>query len=190
MKNVDDFLLTSKVTVGQLRSWVNLKDEKSKKKIVTLIRHRFHERYINHVKTINSGFLKMAISCLMIETFESFKKGKKNTSGKSEKMFKSFFTSEKENFPGFKDISHEFYIHIRCGILHQAETTDAWRILLKGNLLEIGDKAINAKSFVESLEKSLNKYIADLGSKEWEDVLWTNALLKLDDICENCKTTQ
>ena len=164
------------------------KDEKSKKKIIDFIYHRFHERYIKHVKPTKSGFLKMAISCLMIETFESFKRGKKDTAGKSEKMFKSFFESEKDNFPNFFDLSHEFYANIRCGILHQAETTNAWRILTKGDLLDEDNKAINAKFFLEALEKSLDKYITELGSKGWDDRLWTNALLKLKNICNNCNS--
>ena len=104
-------------------------------------------------------------------------------------MFKCFFESEKENFPHFEKMPHEFYVHIRCGILHQAETTNAWRILLRGNLLDMDGKAINALRFVESLEKSLDKYIMDLSSKNWDDILWVNALLKLEYICENCNAT-
>lgn len=187
MKNVEEFLLTSNVTVGELREWIGLKDEPSKGKIINLIYHRFYERYIKHVKDIRSGFLKMAVASLMIETIESFKQGIDDTTGRSKLMFKCFFESEHVNFPGFEDISDEFYGCIRCGILHQAETTKAWRILLSGNLLDIEQKAINADLFMKALEKSLNNYIADLTSKNWQDTLWTNAILKLEDICDNCE---
>ena len=46
-------------------------------------------------------------------------------------MFEDFFETEEKYFPEFKDISIDFFKSIRCGILHQAETTNAWRILKK-----------------------------------------------------------
>lgn len=186
MKNIDEYQLTKNVTVGELKVWINLKDDESKQKIIDLIYHRFQNRYIKHVKKINSGFLKMAISCLMIETLESFKLGKNDTNGKGNKIFKSFFESEEDNFPGFKELHYDFYSNIRCGILHQAETKNAWRILLKDELLNSDEKAINARLFVESLEKSFEKYIANLQSKDWEDKLWQHAIKKLKNICDNC----
>tara|TARA_R110000868_G_scaffold8606_9_gene44331 strand:+ start:2126 stop:2452 length:327 start_codon:yes stop_codon:yes gene_type:complete len=103
------------------------KDVESKDSLITFIEHRFKKSYLIHLDEIKSGFLKMAISCLMIETLESFKQGLKDTNGKGRKMFKDFFDTEAINFPGFKDISLDFYSSIRCGILHQAETTNAWQ---------------------------------------------------------------
>src|ERR1700748_2006811 len=105
MKKVEDFLLTSKVTVGELRTWMNLKDEESKERIIDFIYHRFNERYIRHVKPVKSGFLKMAVSSLMIETLESFKQGIDDTTGQGKHIFKCFFESEKANFSKFENIS-------------------------------------------------------------------------------------
>lgn len=189
MKSINDFELTGQVTVGMLRKWMAKGDQASKNEIVKLIDHRFTNRYIKHVKDIGSGFLQMAVSCLTIETLESFKQGKKNTRAKGigEKMFKDFFENEEKLFPGFKDIYKDFYSNIRCGILHQAETTNAWRILRKDNLLDIESKTINAKKFVKSLEKALANYISELGQSDLDSAIWKNAFLKLDDICENCK---
>lgn len=182
--DIAEFKLTSTVNVGVLRDWMNLKDENSKRRIIELIYHRFHERYLVHLGSINSGFLKMAVSCLMIETIQSFKQGVIDSSDCGRRLFKDFFESEKEYFPGFTGIS--FYADIRCGILHQAETTNAWRILLRGRLLDRHERAINAGLFVKALSKSLDKYISDLNSKNWDDQLWANALIKLEDICNNC----
>ena len=81
MKNINDFELTEKVTVGQARKWMTDKDNNSKDKLISLIHHRFTNRYVKHLNNTDSGFLKMAISCLMIETLESFKQGKKDTKG-------------------------------------------------------------------------------------------------------------
>lgn len=189
MRNSNDFQLTKNITVGDLKNWMTLKDNESKEQIINLIDHRFKNRYIKHVKEIESGFLKMAISCLMIETLESFKKGKNDTIGKGQEFFEDFFHTEEDNFPGFKDIHQDFYKNIRCGILHQAETKNAWRIWLEGSLLNKTHKIINANEFVLALEKSFEKYLNDLKTREFEDQIWINALKKLYHICENCNAS-
>lgn len=90
MKNVNNFKLTSKITVGDLTKWINEKDKNSKYRIIDFIDFRFRDRYLNHIENIKSGFLKMAISCLMIETLESFKQGQKSTKIKGEKYLEIF----------------------------------------------------------------------------------------------------
>ena len=191
MKNINDYLLTTNVKVGDLRKWMKEKNDYSKNKIIDLIYHRFYNRYVKHLRTIDSGFLKMAVSCLMIETLESFRQGKKDTKdrGAGLQMFKYFFETEQKLFPEFKDIYVDFYYNIRCGILHQAETTNAWRILRRDVLIDKTNKTINSNKFVASLEKSLDNYVEDLKSNDFKSQIWKNALLKLDDICENCKVS-
>ena len=95
----------------------------------------------------------MAISCLMIETLESFKQGEKDTKRISQKMFVDFFKTEEKHFPDFKDIAIDFYKSIRCGILHQAETTNAWRILAINALLDKTNRTVNATKFVKAIRK-------------------------------------
>jgi hypothetical protein len=189
MTNPEEFLLTKTVTVGNVKNWMALKDADSKEKIINLINHRFRNRYINHVKEIKSGFLKMAISCLMIETFESFKKGKNDTKGKGAKFFENFFSTEEGYFPGFKDIHEDFYTNIRCGILHQAETKNMWRIWLEGSLLNTAQKIINADKFLLALEKSFENYLKILEEKSFDEQIWVNALKKLNHICDNCNAS-
>jgi hypothetical protein len=190
-KKIDDFLLTEKVSVGQARQWMKVKDEKSKGHLIDLIHHRFFNRYVKHLKNIDSGFLKMAISCLMIETLESFRQGKKDTKerGVGLQMFKDFFETEEKLFPGFKDIATDFYYSIRCGILHQAETTNAWRILRKNNLLDKTNKEINATKFVKAVEKSLDNYVDSLKANDFDAKIWEKAILKIENVCENCKAS-
>lgn len=188
-RNIDDFLLTEKVTVGQARQWMKLNDEKAKGHLIDLIHHRLYNRYVKHLKDIDSGFLKMAISCLMLETLESFRQGKKDTmkKGVGLQMFKDFFATEEKLFTGFKDIADDFYSSIRCGILHQAETTNAWRILRKGDLLDKTNKTINASKFVKAIEKSLSNYVDNLKANDFQSQIWARALFKLENVCENCK---
>jgi len=190
-RKIEDFLLTEKVTVGQARQWIKEKDDKAKGHLIDLIHHRFFNRYVKHLNDIDSGFLKMAISCLMIETLESFRQGKKDTKKKGVglKMFKAFFATEEKLFPGFKDIADDFYSNIRCGILHQAETTNAWRILRKDDLLDKKNKTINATKFVKAIEKSLENYINSLKSNNINDEIWVNALFKIENVCVNCNAS-
>ncbi|SIO41517.1 hypothetical protein [Chitinophaga niabensis] len=191
MTDVNNFLLTENITVGQTKQWIKNKNEQSKENLIKLINHRFYNRYVKHLKKIDSGFLKMAISCLMIETMESFVQGKKNTKGKGVglKMFKDFFKRESKLFPNFDSIAVDFYSNIRCGILHQAETTNAWRILRKDSLLDKKNKTVNATKFVLALNKSLGNYIKDLERNDFNSRIWKNAIVKLEDICENCKVS-
>ena len=64
----------------------------------------------------------MAAASLMIETFQCFKEGKKDTKqrGMGETAFVNFFKEHKREFPAIN--GSEFYKNIRCGILHQAQT--------------------------------------------------------------------
>jgi hypothetical protein len=190
MKNYHDFQLTSNITVGQLNEWLSSQSDDSKENMLKFIHHRFNNRYVKHLKQIDSGFLKMAVSCLMIETIESFRQGKKDTKGKSAKMFEDFFRTEKAIFPGFEEIHSDFYTSIRCGILHQAETRNGWRILRREVLLDKKKKTINATKFVVAVEKSLEQYINNLKSSDLSSSIWKNALLKLKYISENCKTIE
>lgn len=190
MKNINDFELTKDVTVGQARKWMANKDEASKYNLINLIHHRFTNRYVKHLNDTDSGFLKMAVSCLMIETLESLKQGKKDTKGKSQKMFEDFFETEEKYFPGFKDISIDFYKSIRCGILHQAETTNAWRILGRNALVDKSNRTINATKFVKALEKSLDNYTKTLRAEDFNSTIWKRALLKIEDVCENCNASR
>jgi hypothetical protein len=61
----------------------------------------------------------MAAASLMIETFQCFKEGKKDTKqrGMGETAFVNFFKEHKREFPGIN--GSEFYKNIRCGILHR-----------------------------------------------------------------------
>jgi hypothetical protein len=187
MKEIDKYKLTSNVTVGQLLSWMAEKSDHSKSEIVKLIRHRFENRYLKHIDSVDSGFLIIAVSCFVIETLQSFREGEPDTSRIGKRMFNNFFNDNQDNFSGFHEISDEFYKDIRCGILHQSETTNAWRILKNGKLIDKTEYSINADLFLKSLYKSINKYIDDLTHSDFNSKIWKNAIIKLTDICENCK---
>lgn len=77
-----------------------------------------------------SGFIVIAIDCLLIETLNQFYRGENETTGKHSNAFWEFFHRSKF-FQ--KEIKTEpeaeiFYRHFRCGILHQAQTKRLSRI--------------------------------------------------------------
>jgi hypothetical protein len=188
MKDVNDFLLSETITVGKARKWMTSKDDSAKDNLISLIHQRFSERYLDHLKSVKSGFLKMAVCCLMIESMECFRQGKNDTRkrGAGMNMFECFFTAEPHLFPGFKDIYDEFYWCIRCGILHQAETTNGWRIIRRGPILDPTEKTINAAKFVAALRAAHLSYVQQLEGEDFNSPLWKNTLLKLGYICDNC----
>ena len=146
---------------------------------------RFEERYLTPISgdsKAKNGFTIMAISCLMIECLESFRRGWPNTRSKSELAFCSFF-SNWNAFADFRPVSNEFYTHVRCGLLHQAETTGAWRIIRSGPLRR--DRTINATRFLAALRVVLHLYAAQLRQEKWDSTTWVAFRKKMEAICAN-----
>lgn len=129
----------------------------------------------------------MANCCLLIETIESFKQGIGDTSGNSKKMFVDFFKSE-TNFKLFEKKTDLFYSKVRCGILHQGETTGGWILLRKGKqLFDSENLKISPKKFLDEIEISLKKYKSLLENEDWDSEIWDNFRRKMRIIIKNCQ---
>jgi hypothetical protein len=148
-----------------------------------------------------NGFAMMASCCLLIETYVSFIEPTfRDTKGKSARCFGWFFNSEKE-FSAFskgglimhdyldqykskknKGLPHDFYVNVRCGILHNAETRNKWRILRNGLLFNPTEKSINATLFAQNLKNVIDRYKNILENSEITSPVWTNYLNRLNDI--------
>ncbi|MEH0153655.1 hypothetical protein V6R21_05875, partial [Limibacter armeniacum] len=78
--------------------------------------------------------------------------------------------------------------HIRCGILHQGETTGGWMINRdpKKELLEA--KTINATKFADELDKKLNSYKEELEKSDWDSEVWDNFRTKMRAVIKNCQS--
>lgn len=175
--------LSSKITVKRYRE-LELNDDRTA--IGEFLRQRFAERYFQPIEFSQKkhGFLIMAVCCLLIETLESFHQGKRD--GKGSKTFSAFFAHDTELKVFGKDLGQGpdwFYKNIRCGILHQSETKGGWRILRKGELLNVSDKTINATKFLAELSRAINDYAKKL---QTDDVLWGRFKTKMKFICDNC----
>jgi hypothetical protein len=185
---VDDTRLSSEITIAQYREFERNQDRTA---IAAMISQRFIERYITPLRVDprrKHGFSLMAISCLMIEALQSFYEGWEDTSkhGQGQNAFEKFFTSNPE-FALFAPHAKTFYKGVRCGILHQAETTGGWRIRRKDALFDPDTRTINATLFHDALGACLNRYCRQLEIEPWDSDLWKNCRKKLDAICRNCE---
>jgi hypothetical protein len=177
--------LSNNVSVRNYRDFVQDWD---KAKIADLIRSRFIERYITPIEETprhkKHGFCTMAISCLMIEALESFRVGLGNSSGCSKTVFRSFFQRHHHEFEGIQ--ADTFYDHVRCGILHQAETTGGWKIERKGPIFDSSSLTLNATEFHRVLRDILNRYCSELEKADWESQVWVLCRQKMEAVISNC----
>lgn len=186
----DEILLSSSVTVTKYRQF---ETDKNQEMIADFIIERFTERYITPIRGDRHrkhGFCTMAICCLMIETLESFWRGWPDTrSIKGEFAFCSFF-DRSSNLSVFRGYANDFYKNIRCGILHQAETTNGWRVRRDGLLLDPSTKTINATKFHDEMENCLLEYANILKVSDWNSEIWKNFLKKMNSIISNCGASE
>lgn len=179
-------LLSSSVTVSDYRGFVEKQD---KEKIIEFLKERFSERYIEPMRVEQdkkNGFTIMAVSCLMIESMESFYQGWNDSNNKSQQAFCNFF-DRNANFLFIKGYSQEFYKSVRCGILHQGETTKGWHIRRDGKILNKKTKTINATKFHDEVEKSLFNYCDSLHEEAWNSDLWKRFRRKMKVVCKGCE---
>jgi hypothetical protein len=178
--------LSSDVTVKQ---YLELEKEQDQDAIADFVFIRFSERYIEPMRidpNKKNGFTIMAVSCLMIEALESFKQGLPNTKRKSQLTFCNFL-DQNSDFHFLKGFSQEFYSHVRCGILHQAETTGGWHIRRDGSVFRKNTKTINAKLFHDRVEKVLKAYCSALREASWDDRIWVNFRKKMKAVIKTCE---
>ena len=174
-------------TVGDYRAAVS---HKNKSAIVQAIQQRFTQRYVEpaSIKDVH-GFTKMAVACLMIEALQSFRDGLANTKDRSKATVIKFLKTS-GGFKEFDTLEKDFYFNIRCGILHQAEATDGWRIRRTGPLFDPATRTINATRFLNTLSDELKGYCDQLTNAEWNSSEWQNVRKKMDAICNNCQSAQ
>jgi hypothetical protein len=160
-------------------------------KAVRIVRDRLHGRFLHFadkcLKDDYSGFVVLAIDCLLAEALQQFIDGVTNGAGRSTELSKKFL--EGPRFQPYFDTDKlrlAFYLDIRCGLLHQAEAKNKWLIRRrqKGLLKNVGADGyiIDVERFHAAMKSSLRDYFALLckpESTDLRDKLWT----KMDHIC-------
>lgn len=122
-------------------------NEKLWEEAYALFEERIDSRYLDYIKLIEDngnkigeGFAIMSIYCSLIEFLETtiqglnfqYKKKKdlldfEYGNGHSKSLFTSFLTKRKP-FLLTEEIAASFYENVRCGLLHEAQTTNGWII--------------------------------------------------------------
>lgn len=155
------------------------------------------------------GFAIMSLCCLLIETLQCYRLGWPSSSRtdisewaklpqnqdvpesyyrldatdtfSSAIVFERFF-QEPMNAHYFQAIDGtEFYEAIRCGLLHQAQTKSAWRIVTWGKLWDKSaeQKTINRDEFARQLKDCFEAFLQDLETASWDDMIWKNTRKKI-----------
>ncbi len=171
-----------------IKKYNELIENENKIELTEFVYNRLYSRYIRPFKYIKkeykNGFSMMASYCLLIETLQSFKNGWGDTKEKSKEAFRQFFENN-DKFDSLNNRGEEFYYKIRCGILHQGETTGGWKIRRDGELVE--NKTINATKFGMKLEETLKEYREELKKSDWDSEILDNFRVKMRKIIKNCK---
>ena len=176
-------LLSSTVSRGQ---YLALEFQQDKTELANFLKQRFSERYIlpferNEKK---NGFIMMASACLMIESLESFWNGWIK-SPNSALSFCQFF-DRVERFAVFRGHSNSFYVNVRCGIMHQGETTGGWHIRRDlPSLFNPDTLTLDATRFLAALDGYISDYSKALAVAKWNEQIWKNFRRKMKAICAN-----
>jgi hypothetical protein len=139
------------------------------------------------LKDNHSGFVVLAIDCLLAETIQQFKDGVTNGHKRSEEMVKRFLEGTRFQPDFDADARKAFYQDIRCGLLHQAEAKRMWLIRRKQPaLLEkvAGGQGyiVDVERFHAGLQGSLDDYL-ELISEPNSLLLRSNLWKKMNQIC-------
>ena len=182
---------TGRVTVADYKAW-RAEAETGKGKIAEFFRERMRERYIEPVIALDAdkknGFAIMALSCLLVETYETFRQGWRSSDGKSREAFGHFFNRE-DLFHDFSGHAEEFWKNVRCGILHQGETKGGWQITRAKSkpLFDAGTRTVHATKFHARMAEVIDKYRGDLSANPLTSEIWKHFTKKMNATIDNCK---
>lgn len=196
------------ITVKMVSDFLKTKDTKA---LADFIYKRLYGRYLksfdyendDYIKNYKNGFAIMASCCLLIETYISFTvKEFRYTRNKSMGTFGVFFTTQ-DKFKVFSKggrkndklstqreggTPNDFYQNVRCGILHNAETRNGWRISRnpKKPMFNESTKEINAVKFANNLKAVLKDYKNNLEKSDFDkDSIWINFRNRINDLIES-----
>jgi hypothetical protein len=196
-----DHVIIATYSVGDEIKKIKVKDykqyvvDRDKAKVADMVFYRLYGRFIKpfafdddqYRKHYKNGFAMMASACLLIESLEAFKNGWEETSQRGNALFDSFF-KEHSVFRGLAGTN--FYANVRCGILHQGETTGGFSISREPKipLFDKTTKRINAYKFLKALEAVLVIYKEQLTNHEWDSEIWDNFRRKMRFVIKHCKS--
>ncbi|GEM_PF-549221 len=177
------------------RRWqkLDLNNPEDWSKAAEIVRDRLEGRFLRFasewLRVRDSGFVVLAIDCLLAETIQQFRDGiiRDEGIGKSKELITKFLEGRQFQ-PDFDSTARTaFFEDIRCGLLHQAEARKMWLIRRRqpGMLGAVGGGKgyiIDVERFHAALKDSLDEYvqlISQPDSSQLRSSLWR----KMNDIC-------
>jgi hypothetical protein len=160
-------------------------------KAAEVVRDRLEGRFLRFANSCledkYSGFVVLAIDCLLAETIQQFKDGVTDGQGKSKKLVKKFLTGPRFQPDFDADAREAFYLDIRCGLLHQAEAKSMWLIRRKQPALlqkVAGGQGyiVDVELFHAALQSSMADYL-ELISEPASSLARTHLWNKMNQIC-------
>lgn len=175
-------------------SYLNLKlstqsCENDWKKAVSILRDRIEGRFFNQIALLSNdvnanGFAIMALNCLLIETLYQFREGKEETSA-NKVAYSNFLMEEFPEAFKSQDMAESFYVKIRCGILHSAQTKRKSMLSDREDIvvaLEDQTLVVSVKGVSELLKTYFEEYTKKLLDTSKID-LRTNFINKMRFVC-------
>ena len=174
------------------RDWLSLSEvnEEDWPKAVEIVRDRLKGRFLrfadNCLEDQYSGFVVLALDCLLAETIEQFRSGAVSGKQKSEKYIVRFLSRDRFQPHFDQDARKHFFEDIRCGLLHQAEAKEMWLVRRsRRSMLEKvqGGRGfvIDVRKFHEAVHHALEDYLQEL-VKPGEGQLRKNLWKKMNHI--------
>jgi hypothetical protein len=162
--------------------------EKDREGITSFLRERFTERYFAPLESMRAphGFLTMAVSCLLIESIQAFRKGWQGVTDRRKKPYREFFRA----YPSFGVTTaqaDELYDNIRSGILHLGETYGGWRVHRRGPMLDFELRTVNANLFLAEVRRCFDEYCQKLQRSPWTSKPWIKFRNRMNDLIRNCR---
>jgi len=119
-----------------------------------------------------NGFTIMAICCLMIESLETFRTGRTQRKRLKDHLVYETFFKRRPELLDLAPFALEFYIGIRNGVLHYAQTLAGWRIRRDNSpLFDAKTLTVEADKFHASITMALKADCQALREAEWKTAM-------------------
>ena len=160
-------------------------------KAVDIVKDRLDGRFLRFANNClldeYSGFVVLAIDCLLAETIQQFIDGIPDGDKQSGPLFRKFLQGPRFQPEFDEQARKDFYKDIRCGLLHQAEAKRMW--LIRRQRTTLLEKSADGNGYILDVEhfhtrlrETLNDYLTSLcepGNADLRSKLW----IKMNHIC-------
>jgi hypothetical protein len=165
---------------------------------------RLRLRYLNPIRILQEngtfqgeGFSILVIQCSLIEFLESTvqgltyrhpRQGEKlgpHEYSASGALFRNFLCQRQPFAAQFdQQLADDFYVGVRCGLLHEARTKNGWRVWAVGPAAQLVDRARKIV-YRDNFQTALADFIAWYGAALQSDPdLQAAFIRKFDSLCE------